>query len=57
MSEKYTKKDLVPIKYKLRISRDELWGILNLVKQNAESYNSVSLTKLAEDIIKKYKVD
>ena len=53
---RYTKKDLVPIRYKLIITRDELWGFLNLVRMNADSYDPGSLTKLANDIIEKYKV-
>ena len=48
-------KGLVPIRYRLRITRDELWGILNLVKYGAESYNSEGLMQLAKDTIKKYK--
>ena len=58
MAEKrYTEKDLTPIIHNLRITRDELWGYLNLVRMNAESYDPVSLTKLAGEILKKYKMD
>ena len=51
----YTKKDLVPIRYKLIITRDELWGLLNLVKMSAKHYDFVGLDKLTKDFIKKYK--
>ena len=55
----YTKKDLVPIRYKLIISRNELIGILNVIKVSAEEGNIdyLGLIGLVDDIIKKYKVD
>ena len=59
MSEKRYKKDLVPIKYRLSMTRNELVGFLNLVRVSAEegSVDYPGLIDLANDIIKKHKVD
>ena len=57
MTAKYTEKDLVPIKYSLKITRKELVGILNLVRMSAESYSFVSIIELAKEVIEKYKMD
>lgn len=52
---KIMKKDLIPIRYKLIITRDELWDYLNLVKMKAKCYDFVGLDKLTKEIIEKYK--
>ena len=55
MAKRYSKKDLVPRRYRLRITRDELVGLLNVVKYSAESCDWESLTEFANKIIEKYK--
>lgn len=56
INKRYTKKDLVPIKYKLSITRNELVELLDMVRLRAESYELVDIFDLAKKFIEDKKL-
>ncbi|KKN90919.1 hypothetical protein LCGC14_0225030 [marine sediment metagenome] len=55
MVKKYTKKDMTPILNQIRISRSQLYELLDSVRINAESLSDDDILNMTKDFIKIHK--